>query len=169
MWSSPTNDLALAGQTKRMKCIFSGYPTPNVTWTRLDRELPARIEYPQKGIHVDVSDQGVYECKGKNARGEERVVVRLTVESTPYWKDGRGPEEVNTSEDENATITCHAEGIPKPDVQFFINGESLKNLPDSPKRIFDAEKSQLTFLSVSSLDTRVAIKQKTSESLNVIY
>jgi len=45
--------------------------------------------------------------------------------ATPYWRDDRRPESINTSEDEDAEFECNVNGFPKPTITWTVNGKSL--------------------------------------------
>lgn len=42
MWTDPSSQVALIGGQARIKCIFSGSPTPRVTWERAFYPMPNR-------------------------------------------------------------------------------------------------------------------------------
>lgn len=48
--------------------------------------------------------------------------IRVVVAS-PKWI--KPPASLNITEGETATFTCEAEGIPQPDVTWYINGQIL--------------------------------------------
>jgi len=160
MWSSPTADVAIATQTKKMKCIFSGYPTPTVTWTRLDAAMPSKNKLESFGQElviesVDFSDRGRYQCSASN--NEPHTVTRdfsLTVESSPFWRNNP-PEDVSTSEEEDAVFECHVNGVPKPETTWFINGLPLQDYiqKKDPRIIFQS--NILTFKNVTKTDAKV--------------
>ena len=69
LWSSPINTVAMKGSKLKLKCIFSGNPTPEVTWKKiLGNELPKkrmRLTSFKQEIQirrVEFGDQGQYEC-----------------------------------------------------------------------------------------------------------
>jgi receptor-type tyrosine-protein phosphatase zeta len=142
MWSSPTFDVALKGQAKKMKCIFSGYPTPTVTWIRLGTRLQDKAHINTFGqeltiMDVDYTDSGSYQCKANNSESGTpvRQTVTLSVESPPYWNQDKPPEDVNTSEEESAQFDCQAIGTPTPVISWLINGVPLSDIQPDRRRI----------------------------------
>lgn len=47
------------------------------------------------------------------------------VVATPFWRDGRPPEDINTSEDEDAVFECNVNGFPRPAITWMINGQPI--------------------------------------------
>lgn len=71
MWTSPTHQVSLRSQTLRIKCIFSGQPTPHVDWVRLGGPMPRRSRQESFGHElviedIQFEDAGKYECQGQN-------------------------------------------------------------------------------------------------------
>ena len=58
--------------------------------------------------------------------GRQWFVLRV---ATPFWRDGKPPEDVNTSEDEDAEFKCNVNGHPRPTITWMINGRPLGVLP----------------------------------------
>ena len=45
--------------------------------------------------------------------------------ATPFWRDGRPPDDVNASEDEDAEFKCNVNGFPRPTITWMINGRPI--------------------------------------------
>jgi len=158
LWQSPAHQIALRGETWRIKCIFSGSPTPRVSWERKNSDLPDRSHQESYGMelvidYVQFDDAGEYECEGINdeARTPTRKSFRLSVESAPYWENQ--PTSVDAAEGETAVFHCLANGIPEPEYFWFLNGIPITNVPKDPRRV--VEKNKLTFYNMTKDDAQV--------------
>lgn len=67
--------------------VFSYSPTPAVTWTRLDADLPGRAESASNGQEIVIKqvhheDAGWYRCSAKNSNSSQIVKkdIELAVE-----------------------------------------------------------------------------------------
>lgn len=156
MWASPSSIKILKGDNLKMKCIFAGNPTPNVTWKRLNGKIPAkRTAYEDDGLEliikrVHYDDAGEYECMGKNIILEEVQTHRFSVvvESRPYWD--KEPVDQTKGVEENVTFSCKAHGRPAPKVSWFINGKPF--LADGSAEFKD---NTLTYYNLSKKDSKV--------------
>jgi len=158
MWQSPTQQVALRGESLSIKCIFAGCPTPRVTWSRIGKAMPDRARYESFGQQLTIdniqyTDAGSYECQGINdeAMVPTRRSFALSVESAPYWKEK--PESIDVAENDTGTFTCIGDGIPDPSYFWFINGVPVTKLPADPRRI--AGKNTLVFHNVTTKDAQV--------------
>ena len=73
------------------------------------------------------------------------------MESAPTWI--QQPESHNVYENETVIIHCSASGDPEPTIQWFIDGISVAEVPENPRRI--VETNSITFVDVVMLDTCV--------------
>lgn len=165
LWSSPAVDVALKGQTKRIKCIFSGLPTPKVTWRRLDRPIQmvgSRAVVTPGGhgteleiTNVETEDGGRYECTATNSRngtGASRIIT-LVVHSVPFWSEGRSPSTIQTEEESSVEINCLAHGTPTPNISFLFNGVPFEEMPPDSRRSISRYK--IVYSNVTTSDTQV--------------
>ncbi|XP_065315901.1 neuroglian-like [Gordionus sp. m RMFG-2023] len=130
MWTSSVNSLALRSQNLVLRCIYSGFPSPKITWRRIDGDLPIGRHTFECFSHdliienIQYSDAGDYECRAANGIGQDQKrVMRVQVQSAPYWTVK--PEDANAAEDETYVIKCQADGVPKPQIQWFFNGRPI--------------------------------------------
>ncbi|WAR25432.1 NRG-like protein [Mya arenaria] len=84
LWTSPSDQFFKAGSTLKLKCIFSGNPTPDVYWERINGILPDRAAIKSFGqeLHitdVHLSDAGQYECMGLNTESQQRATKAFDV------------------------------------------------------------------------------------------
>ena len=82
---SPVKTTVNQRQTAILKCSADGYPTPQVTWSKMNSRLPVGrhvVEASGALILKDVrpGDEGVYSCKAKNLLGSVDASAKLTVQ-----------------------------------------------------------------------------------------
>ena len=82
---SPVKTTVNQSQTAILNCSADGYPTPQVTWSKLNSRLPVGrhvVESSGALILKDVGpgDEGVYSCKAKNLLGSVDASAKLTVQ-----------------------------------------------------------------------------------------
>lgn len=119
MWYSETDIKVLKGDDLKMKYIFAGNSTPNVTWLQLNGKIPARRTVKgDSGLdlrikRVQYEDAGEDECLGKSKILERQQTKRFTVkvESCPYWDEE--PVNIIKGVEENVTFSCKALGRPE--------------------------------------------------------
>ena len=99
MWHSKYRVRAMSGENVKMKCIFAGYPTPDVTWKRLDGAMPSNAIMSSFGMEliierVQFKDKGKYCCLATNAnqqnssqlnmvKSEENFILNVECEFHP--------------------------------------------------------------------------------------
>ena len=82
---SPVKTTVNQSQKAIFKCSADGYPTPQVTWSKLNSQLPVgRHVVESSGAlilkYVRPGDEGVYSCKAKNLLGSVDASAKLTVQ-----------------------------------------------------------------------------------------
>ncbi|PVD25027.1 hypothetical protein C0Q70_15524 [Pomacea canaliculata] len=164
MWASPEDHFGLRGNQFKVKCIFSGNPTPNVHWERTDgAPLPDRAKILAFGMEMVIDDlqfedAGTYACWASNSNTQTRVrrTVSVRVESVPYWL--LEPQDVEIVVGGTAQFDCLAKAVPEPDYWWFINGVPLENVNDSritPDRVKRPRPDRIVFENVSREDAMV--------------
>ena len=82
---SPENTEVLEGSTAELQCQASGYPIPDIAWTKNGNRLPSRerhILLPSgtlRVVYASTNDQGQYECRAINVVGVVLARAFLTV------------------------------------------------------------------------------------------
>ena len=82
---SPQNTEVLEGSTAELQCRASGYPVPDIAWTKNGGRLPSldrHILLPSGTLRVvraSTSDQGQYVCRAINVIGVVLARALLTV------------------------------------------------------------------------------------------
>ncbi|KAK0044610.1 neuroglian-like isoform X2 [Biomphalaria pfeifferi] len=157
IWTSDNNTLVLEGGKARFKCIFSGEPLPQISWTKVTGHLDKNrvsIENHEMIINdVKFVDAGEYECMGKNKLFPEPVRRKFTlrVQAAPKWVSN--PEDLVVGVDETTSVNCDVTGDPAPTVKWFINGRSYEGLPPNPKR--SLKDNIMTFSELDKDDSQV--------------
>ncbi|GFU37430.1 interference hedgehog [Nephila pilipes] len=145
---SPRPKVSVAlGRNITLECAAVGYPTPVITWRKLQGKLPHN-RYQQFGgnlhlISVMQADEGTYECEADNSHGIKEVRrTDLEIQETP--KILKPLKNVNLETGSNLTLNCPVRGYPKPILKWLHNGKEI---------ISDAKKS---FLIVSNIGPKHA-------------
>lgn len=127
---SPPLVPALRGQKLLLYCIYGGTPLPDVVWRKKGGSLEGnRFSYQDFGktlviYKVDDQDEGTYECTASNGHGSQLShAITVSVSSAPYWI--RAPNITNAAQDESVQFECLAEGKPKPNLEWLLNGQPL--------------------------------------------
>uniref|UniRef100_UPI0037E72952 neuronal cell adhesion molecule-like isoform X8 n=1 Tax=Semicossyphus pulcher TaxID=241346 RepID=UPI0037E72952 len=129
----------LRGQVLEMECIAEGLPTPDVSWTKLSGELPAKRTYflhyqrTLRIVNVSESDAGDYRCTARNKLGTVHHNIHVMVKAAPYWISG-APRNLVLAPGENGVLTCRASGTPKPSITWAMNGIPIENSPKDLSR-----------------------------------
>ncbi|KAJ8301645.1 hypothetical protein KUTeg_020632 [Tegillarca granosa] len=164
LWASPTDHFGLEGETFKLKCIFSGNPTPEVYWQYPDgtQNKPDKVSVSLGGQEITVpnlsqQDAGSYECYGKNTEGSRATrTFRIRVESKPTWV--KEPHDIETSIGATATYLCEAKGTPTPQILWYINGvplEDSENPTINSNKFMKPNKNNITFVNLDKSDTMV--------------
>ncbi|NXH94559.1 LRIT3 protein, partial [Pachycephala philippinensis] len=117
--TSATKITSPLGSNVLLRCDATGYPTPQLTWTRSDN-IPVNYtviqETPGEGVRwsiisltgISYKDAGEYRCKAKNLAGMSEAAVTVTVvgvvtTTLSPQKYGRKPEAAsqNTTQEES--------------------------------------------------------------------
>ncbi|CAH1783568.1 unnamed protein product [Owenia fusiformis] len=158
MYHTPTPKVVLVKQEALLKCIFSGLPTPTVSWRRIGEPMPSSAEFLDFGRELlipeaEVEDAGEYECTGENSEGTVSLTVVLNVQSAPYFTEK--PKNVNSSDSESASFTCRAGGDPQPVIKWFIDGVPLENVRKAVNRVLTADGLSINYTNLTKDDAQV--------------
>uniref|UniRef100_A0A3Q1GG35 Neural cell adhesion molecule L1 n=1 Tax=Acanthochromis polyacanthus TaxID=80966 RepID=A0A3Q1GG35_9TELE len=127
----------LKGENLQLECIPGGLPTPNITWTKMGHDLPARTNLSnfQRLLTisaVDDRDQGKYMCLAENTAGKAVHYFDVVVEEPPMWQT-EPPQSQLSVIGSDVHIKCSVSGKPPPDITWRRNGEIFRG--DSGDRI----------------------------------
>uniref|UniRef100_G3T3L2 Leucine-rich repeat, immunoglobulin-like domain and transmembrane domain-containing protein 3 n=1 Tax=Loxodonta africana TaxID=9785 RepID=G3T3L2_LOXAF len=145
--TSATKITSALGSNVLLRCDATGYPTPQLTWTRSDSS-PVNYaviqESPGEGVRwsiisltgISYKDAGNYKCKAKNLAGMSEAVVTVTV--TGSWTTTPSTRiSASTTRASGRSLQLHPEG--KRNLKMEVGGSKLP--PDSASR-----KEELAFL-----------------------
>ncbi|KAE8738964.1 hypothetical protein FOCC_FOCC015542 [Frankliniella occidentalis] len=119
-----------AGSNVTLECAGTGYPTPTVTWRRLNGPLPNQADQIPGGLrilNVAALDRGTYVCELNN--GVHRAVshvISLFVQESPTLLS-EPPKTSLKEEGESCQLDCQFQGEPLPIITWLLNGESVNN------------------------------------------
>uniref|UniRef100_A0A7E4UTJ4 Hemicentin-1 n=1 Tax=Panagrellus redivivus TaxID=6233 RepID=A0A7E4UTJ4_PANRE len=122
---------AISNDTVRVACKTTGIPAPTIEWYHDDEKIKpsSTYEVADNGTLLKIHNiQGVqagrYTCVAKNKVGKSEANVFVEVSEIPQIVDS--PSEVKIIAGSERTIKCHVKGVPKPDVTWKKNGETVE-------------------------------------------
>ena len=126
---SPTHLIVNESQSAILHCSSSGYPRPDVVWSKNNGTLPhKRAVVDSTGKldikHVTDNDSGIYQCQASNLLGSTQTTAKLQVNFHPRLTLSKGPI-YRTIGDDILLPTCHVTGYPKPNVTWSKAFDSL--------------------------------------------
>lgn len=133
--------MVLRGETLELECIAEGLPTPEISWQKDGGELPTgRLSYQNfkktlKISEVNEGDAGDYRCTATNSLGTEHHIIKVTVKAAPFWVSA--PRNLILAPNETGILTCRVGGVPKPKINWFVNGVPIENAPEDQSRKVD--------------------------------
>lgn len=128
---SPSILIVNESNTAIFQCSASGYPKPEIVWTKVDGSLATRSAVDSTGrlqiANVTANDTGTYQCQATSILGKARETAKLLVNFSPRIILAKGP--IRSKLGNNVTFpTCHVTGYPKPKVTW---SKSVGSLPES--------------------------------------
>lgn len=102
-------------QTIEVFCSATGYPTPELSWERLDGSFSPSAYYRDGVLRIpsaQKSDTGTYRCIGVNNAGEHDQLIQI------YVRDRQGPsatiyvtpDRYDATEGDEVTLRCETSG-----------------------------------------------------------
>jgi len=123
------NGKAVYGGKGVLRCMFSGYPAPEVEWIAPDnmiiKDTPGKYEISDYGrvltiLQAEPSYEGYYICKGKGKTESGNQRVYLNVTSAPILVGDNQMRDIMVPVGKDAMFHCDASSLP---------GESPPSLP----------------------------------------
>uniref|UniRef100_A0A674CJT1 Neurofascin n=1 Tax=Salmo trutta TaxID=8032 RepID=A0A674CJT1_SALTR len=150
----------LQGEELLLECIAAGVPTPVITWTKDGDELDTtniKVKNYNKLLQipkVSFEDAGEYTCTATNKIGYLEHTITVQIKAAPFWLEK--PSNLVLAPEENARLVCRSDGIPRPSIRWFINGDSIEGKHNAslvPNRQVSGD--TITFHSVTVANTGV--------------
>uniref|UniRef100_A0A671KBV4 Neural cell adhesion molecule L1 n=1 Tax=Sinocyclocheilus anshuiensis TaxID=1608454 RepID=A0A671KBV4_9TELE len=132
--------IAMLGEELILECFAAGVPTPSIKWTKDWEEMSMtekKLENFNKTLrikNVSMDDGGDYICSASNRMGSLDHVITVRVKCRILHYFITIPESLVLSRDDSGSIVCRADGIPRPQIQWLVNGEPISDAPKSPGR-----------------------------------
>ncbi|XP_051974375.1 neuronal cell adhesion molecule-like isoform X3 [Xyrauchen texanus] len=133
-----STSMVLKGDTLELECIADGLPTPDISWSKVNGELPSgrfsfhSFQKTLKITEVTDTDGGDYRCLAKNRLGSNHHVITVVVKAAPFWISS--PQNLILAPKETGMLTCRVDGNPRPKVAWSVNGVPIENSPKDPSR-----------------------------------
>ncbi|XP_076022370.1 neurofascin [Genypterus blacodes] len=161
-WLSPkglsSTIIVLQGEELFLECIAAGVPTPHITWTKDGDELVLKPRMKVKNFNkmiqipkVAFDAAGEYVCTAINKIGSIDHTITVRVKAAPFWVEK--PTDLVLAPEENGRLVCLSDGIPRPTINWLINGEPLETATPEPNRQLSGD--ILVFRSVTAANTAV--------------
>ncbi|XP_031421932.1 basement membrane-specific heparan sulfate proteoglycan core protein isoform X9 [Clupea harengus] len=80
--AQPETKEVTVGSDAVLPCVATGYPTPQITWSKVDTELPGKCFQEGHALTVPSvkhEDSGTYICTAANKQGKVQAFTNLTV------------------------------------------------------------------------------------------
>ncbi|XP_069039515.1 hemicentin-1 isoform X2 [Lepisosteus oculatus] len=128
------------GHAAVLSCEPEAVPSPSLTWLKDGRPIlaGARLSSSRGGreLHLGAAradDAGLYTCRASNPAGTALRHYRLTVLVPPQIEGDDaasvrfGAREAKVHVNKTLVLSCQSRGVPEPTVQWYKNGQLLKN------------------------------------------
>lgn len=158
IYSTQSPHLVLEGDKNvELKCAFGGWPEPTVQWSRdngmplQDHVRPGQFSHTLTFDKVSREDDGNYDCWADNGARSSVYQVYLKVEARPVITTPLQSHSVPAGRD--VTFTCLADGIPIPQIQWFINDKPINEVERSFEWSVSEDGADLSLFRISLNDT----------------
>ncbi|CAL8079591.1 unnamed protein product [Calicophoron daubneyi] len=155
LYRTPRTEVAVVGDKLQLKCIFSGYPTPEYTWFK-DGVTP--INLPNVVIQnlgtmleinpVTLDAAGQYRCQGSNelTRTTRNAQYKVQVRVRPEFTEK--PEDITVPVEGSVVFTCSASGVPAPQIRWTVNGGDPSTYLDGTRKVMRGNTMYLSNLTI---------------------
>lgn len=73
--------------------------------------------------------QFYFQYSFKNHKMKINICSQFSFAAVPFWVEK--PESLVLSRDDSGSIVCRADGIPRPEIQWLVNGEPISGEKNS--------------------------------------
>ncbi|PVD21525.1 hypothetical protein C0Q70_17323 [Pomacea canaliculata] len=126
----PAEQTFVIGATRNFTCQAGGHPSPRFLWQRNKHIIIPSNRVIISGGEISISnlqpeDQGSYQCVASNTAGEDYSEGILTYTEAPRIREYE--HKVLVAAGGQATLTCKADGIPPPHINWFRSDRRLQS------------------------------------------
>lgn len=148
------------GDSFNLTCYATGYPTPNVTWVRVNgNTLPAPYNiFQRRGnvlpiINIHAADRGMYRCcADNNVRPLAQYDTSVYVNFRPQARPLQSSYGQASNRQFQITMDCIMAGYPLPDMQWYqVVGQGVNPLIDDDRHVINQMLSHGQQLSISEV------------------
>ncbi|TRY54403.1 hypothetical protein DNTS_023681 [Danionella cerebrum] len=132
----------MMGQPLNLPCrLINGIPLPERIWSHNGKQVRVggRVFIRSDGsLHVDRSvpdDAGTYTCTAISVAGSANITITVEVHAPPEIR--AGPLHYTVNEGAPVTLTCEANGIPKPTITWSKGRNPLNKLESAALEVAD--------------------------------
>ncbi|XP_059001185.1 hemicentin-1 isoform X2 [Mustela lutreola] len=117
-----------------LTCDATGIPPPMIAWLKnhkpIENSNSLEVHILSGGSKLQIarsqhSDSGNYTCIASNMEGKAQKNYILSIQVPPSIAGAEIPSEVSVLQGENVELTCNANGIPTPLIQWLKDGKPL--------------------------------------------
>ncbi|XP_004768021.1 hemicentin-1 isoform X1 [Mustela putorius furo] len=117
-----------------LTCDATGIPPPTIAWLKnhkpIENSNSLEVHILSGGSKLQIarsqhSDSGNYTCIASNMEGKAQKNYILSIQVPPSIAGAEIPSEVSVLQGENVELTCNANGIPTPLIQWLKDGKPL--------------------------------------------
>ena len=146
---APENEIASEGSKVELLCEADGVPEPVIEWTKNGDVMEGETGTKLVVEHLSKEDVANYACNASNAGGYVYKNVYLNM-LTVAAHITQGPRAgLLVSRGENVSLSCRAEGHPKPSIAWSVNGSEIV---DDDKYSIDKVTGELLVLNADIID-----------------
>ena len=145
------------GDRHQINCTVYGFPPPNTMWYHNERvlgdDLSTKLSVSENKTvltliipSVKSSHYGVFKCFSSNIKGNDSKIWRLKEKKYPPRIEAFSSQLVRRGIGEKIEINCTVTAIPRPQIEWLLNGFSDTSLFNLRKNHISKRKTVLTLI-----------------------